>query len=324
MKRTLCLAFALLSAVSATATAHAQQFGRGRQGRWQPVRFPDGSGSINLAPGWVMDGAARGTLVAHGPRGEYATLGMPVLVQERGRPGARGPLVLPYTPNPVAAFVRLSQEIARRQGDPGLAAHVLRAQRVPAFPGANAATVVYEYRRHGQPYRGFAHLITMKPGPGAWIFQSSSVCAPVSIFPASAQTMMAMWQSWRRGGQPNGGGQVARPYAAGRPSAGSPYRAASPYVAFGGSTPDGADAGPAAETGISDQVREQIYAGNDKFDREVIRGTQMTTDPESGEQVERPLTENHWKSSGGNYLDTDSNVDPNTTSSETWHQTEGE
>ncbi len=295
--------------------------------RLRPTALPDGSGRIALPPGWRIDGAARGSITAHGPSGEIAMLGVPVVIKTPAAgPAARGQLSAPYIADPVAAFTEVSQRMAALRGDPSSASRIVKSKRVASLSGTNAALILYENKMGGQPRRGYARVMTMQGSRGFWVLHTSTVSAPTAVFPRAIRPMLAMCQSLRRSPRSNVAfGGAPRPRG---PARGAGNR----YQGWGGGAPvatgsiGGMGYEPAQGGGdVDNSASEARESAADRFDRIAIRGTQMTTDPETGETMELQSANNQWTDGNGSYVGSDNpSFDPNLNSNVEWHEVQGE
>jgi hypothetical protein len=95
--------------------------------RLTPVRFPDGTGSIGLPPGWTLVGAREGDVSAKGPNGEALRFGLAVQVLDPGFPQSRslsglarqGYVTVRYNQEPAEIFQEAVSQMNRKtRGQP--------------------------------------------------------------------------------------------------------------------------------------------------------------------------------------------------------------
>ncbi len=143
------------------------------------TRVPDGSGTIDLAPGWVIRHAQQGAMDIQGP---VAGAGMSL--------GAV--LTVPFTSaDPAEALVM----IARAQGQP-LAVQIIDQRPMQWQQGGRAALLRYRMLVNGQQMEYFG-LIGITPFDGQQVFfYSSYIQAPSASFANVLPTAMRSWATW--------------------------------------------------------------------------------------------------------------------------------
>jgi hypothetical protein len=176
---------------------------------WQ--NFPDGSGRIQLPPGWKLD-SYKGWVMGAGPEGTI-NLGMsfPVSTDPSIKQFHPTALVAPYS-DPVTAFVQVMPQVvvmlAAASGQPAAALgdiRVVESAPVESFAGSTAAMLHAEYRvaPPGEAPRDAADisLVIIAPtGAGQWMFYSSSVGCPRDQFARNLPVLMAVWKSYQVAG----------------------------------------------------------------------------------------------------------------------------
>lgn len=150
--------------------------------------FPDGSGTIGLAPGWQVVNSYKGTVDIVGPEGTVMGLGgvVNVVSAQAARLFPGSPYV--STLDPAAAFVELAQQSGVRMQ--------LLDQRPTPWQNGQAAFVRYRANVNGTSLDGFGLVALMPYDTNAMIFYQSYVYAPASVFPRILPTALQTWSSW--------------------------------------------------------------------------------------------------------------------------------
>jgi hypothetical protein len=140
---------------------------------WQTVRYPDGTGQLQLPPGWQITGAYKGMVSAKGPHGSiYSALWETAVTPAGAAYMARLlPGFDPSTSNtvaeptdPIAVFRAKWEKTAtqlRRQGKPAMQlTRILEAAPQQVAPGLGSVTLlVIEFEYERALHRGLAQLI---------------------------------------------------------------------------------------------------------------------------------------------------------------------
>ncbi|GEM_PF-1508563 len=168
--------------------------------RLQSVRFPDGTGSIGVAPGWQMRNAANGAVDLAGPGGAAMGLGGLFPVGTYPMAGSDIPIA-PYS-GPRDALVRLTpwfSQMGQRQGLPPMRLVKIHdmAPSPPLTAGGQTAFIFAEFELGGRSYLNLALINTTPVDPGNWVYYSSSLSAPREVFAQQLPVMIEMWSSWR-------------------------------------------------------------------------------------------------------------------------------
>jgi hypothetical protein len=146
------------------------------------VSFPDGSGSIGLAPGWELKFAGQGAADIAGPQ---PGTGMSI--------GAN--LIVPYTSdNPAQAIQMMAQQQAQQQGK-NLRLTIIDSKPTP-WQNGNAAFVHYRTLMDGQGMDYFG-LFAITPYDGNQVFfYTSYIQASSTNFPQVLPVGLKIWGSW--------------------------------------------------------------------------------------------------------------------------------
>ena len=167
--------------------------------------FPDGTGSIGLAPGWKLAGAYRGSPQCLGPDGSAIALGLPWAMI---RPDSSLTSLPAAQQSPIASpndLVGAVREVLAKKVQATLKSVRMRPAPSPN-PGSPAAYLFYEYVQNGRTYTALGYFTALDYGPeNPWQLYSSAVVAPKEKFTKNIRAMMAMWKSWK----PNGQAQMA-------------------------------------------------------------------------------------------------------------------
>ena len=174
-------------------------------GRTQTTRyqFPDGSGSISLAPDWKIINAGNGAVSAKS--GDSAiVLGMPVPVVSRNVvaqfPGIPSAALFPGSPrvdfsNPARAAIDMMLYMNRKS--PGAAKNIkIQAVEYVQMEKGKAAFIRYSVTTNGVPTEAFGLYTIMPIDATQGLFFYSTVCASKDNYNQTLPTMMAMWHSW--------------------------------------------------------------------------------------------------------------------------------
>lgn len=145
--------------------------------------IPDGSGNIDLAPGWVIRYAKQGAMDIQGPT---AGAGMSL--------GAV--LTVPFTSaDPAQALVMMAQQMGRMQGK-RIDVQIIDSRPMQWQQGGRAALIRYRSVTDGQTMEYFG-LIGITPFDGQQVFfYSSYIQAPPQSFARVLPTAMRSWASW--------------------------------------------------------------------------------------------------------------------------------
>ncbi|MDZ7632170.1 MAG: hypothetical protein U5K74_12710 [Gemmatimonadaceae bacterium] len=144
---------------------------------------PDGSGAIDLGPGWVIRYASKGAMDIQGPLpGSGMSLG--------------SVLTVPATsPDPAQALVIGARQLGRMQGK-SIEVQIIDSRPMEWQQGGRAALIRYRAITNGQTMEYFG-LIAVTPFDGQQVFFYSSVIqAPPESFARILPTAMRSWASW--------------------------------------------------------------------------------------------------------------------------------
>jgi hypothetical protein len=144
---------------------------------------PDGSGTIDLAPGWLIRFAKQGAMDIQGPLpGSGMSLG--------------AVLTVPYTSaDPAQALVMMAQGVGRMQGK-RIDVKIIDSRPIQWQQGGRAALIRYRAIASEGTMEYFG-LIAITPYDGQQVFFYSSVIqAPPQFFARVLPTAMRSWASW--------------------------------------------------------------------------------------------------------------------------------
>jgi hypothetical protein len=146
------------------------------------VNFPDGSGSIGLAPGWELKFAGQGAADIKGPQ---PGTGMSI--------GAN--LIVPYTSDdPAQALQIMAQQAAQQQGK-NIRLTIIDTKPTP-WQNGNAAFIHYRTLMDGQSMDYFG-LFAITPYDGSQVFfYTSYMQATTANFPQVLPVGLKIWGSW--------------------------------------------------------------------------------------------------------------------------------
>lgn len=146
------------------------------------VNFPDGSGSIGLAPGWELKYAGQGAADIAGPQ---PGTGMSI--------GAN--LIVPYTSNdPAQALQIMAQQAAQQQGK-NIRLTIIDSKPTP-WQNGNASFLHYRTLMDAQSMDYFG-LFAITPYDGNQVFfYTSYIQASSANFPQVLPVGLKIWGSW--------------------------------------------------------------------------------------------------------------------------------
>lgn len=168
------------------ATAANPNGGSGSAPAAEPLTrtpVPDGSGTIDLGPGWVIRYANKGAMDIQGPaQGSGMSLG--------------SVLTVPFTSaDPAEALVMMAQQSGRAQNR-NIEVQIVDARPMEWQQGGRAALIRYRAITDGQTMEYFG-LIAITPFDGQQVFFYSSVIqAPPESFNRIFPTAIRSWGSW--------------------------------------------------------------------------------------------------------------------------------
>jgi hypothetical protein len=146
------------------------------------VSFPDGSGSIGLAPGWELKFAGQGAADIAGPQ-PYS--GMSI--------GAN--LTVPYTSDDPAQAIQMMAQQAAQQQDKNIRLTIIDSKPTP-WQNGNASFVRYRTVMDGQSLDYFG-LFAITPFDGNQVFfYSSFIQGSTSSFAQVLPVGLKIWGSW--------------------------------------------------------------------------------------------------------------------------------
>jgi hypothetical protein len=163
-------------------------------------QFPDGSGSIGLAPGWRIGSSWKGIVDIHGPNGETGIFGyyQQVLVNWIGPPSPVPGAIYGRIRNPASALAAYCDSYTKGAVSRGQATFriIETAPMQPLTAGSQTAMFLVEVRSGQSAVRSLA-LVSVAPIDSEnWIYYMSAVTAPEQLFAERLPVMMQMWSSW--------------------------------------------------------------------------------------------------------------------------------
>ncbi len=182
---------------------------------WQTVAYPDGSGQLQLPPGWQITGAHKGMVSAKGPQGSlYSALWETALTPAGAAYIARLlPGVDPSTDrtvaqptDPIAVFRAKWEKTAaqmRRQGKPAMQlTRILETAPQPVAPGLSSVTLlVVEFEYERALHRGLAQLILGTVGmDGTYLYYESMGNTRTECFAQHLPTLVRILDSAQTAG----------------------------------------------------------------------------------------------------------------------------
>jgi N-acyl-D-aspartate/D-glutamate deacylase len=147
------------------------------------TRVPDGSGTIDLGPGWVIRHAQQGAMDIQGPiAGSGMSLG--------------AVLTVPFTSaDPAEALVAMARQMGRAQGQ-SIDVQIIDQRPIQWQQGGRASLLRYRTVANGQRMEYFG-LIAITPYDGQQVFfYSSYVQATAESFARVLPTAMRSWATW--------------------------------------------------------------------------------------------------------------------------------
>jgi hypothetical protein len=182
------------------------------------VTLPDNSASVGLPQGWsvVQRASAGGTIIAGGPRGEVATLGLTFLASDPRNPSVQRTMAqlragmlqntvyatanyLPYGVDPVNTFTTLVHNYQHRFGLPVVSYNFTSATPVQGGAGMACAHLAGTADfQDGKGNRELNGLFCEQPpnGVGGWLSGVYMTSAPVAIAPQERATLGAILASF--------------------------------------------------------------------------------------------------------------------------------
>ena len=164
--------------------------------RLTTTTFPDGTGSIGLAPGWKLDDQKRESIIISGPGGASLRLGQySSTIQPRAvQFGAEQYFtVIDDLSNPVAGTQAYIEQANRRAGNP-MRLRVLEVKPVSGGGGMNA--VMMHYLIEGRDKQeGYGFFAAGPVGNGMGQLYSSFAVGSPAAFKKGLVPMLAMWRS---------------------------------------------------------------------------------------------------------------------------------
>jgi hypothetical protein len=173
--------------------------------------FPDGTGHIGIAEGWIATRLGEGCAVLVRPDGAQVSMGVSVRALDprgsayqmqrqmgaMGMPPPAAGLVLQYVPDAAHAFVAVNSALMMQGGQPDPEMRIVDANPVAAPPGAMGALVTATYRKDGvaRRVRGIVMLYAPMQN-GFWMVSGNLASAPDATYDADEPTLLAMFNSF--------------------------------------------------------------------------------------------------------------------------------
>jgi len=165
--------------------------------RWQMVRFPDGSGQIELPESWRITGGSRGTGVsAEGPHGVIIRAAQATVMTRAAAaqiPQPPFPVADPTDPlTPFRAVGAYWSALRAQQGLPvNRVTRILHVTPVPPPAGfLHDAFLDVEVDFQGRPYRALSHVLVSAVTGGLYLYQESGGGSPAECFAEHLPTLM--------------------------------------------------------------------------------------------------------------------------------------
>jgi hypothetical protein len=186
--------------------------------------FPDGTGSVGVAEGWITQAQTLGGATIDGPGDQKVLIGIGAEVitpnswiirqnqqlatNARRLGGAPPPpvnmLIAPWSPDPAEALKNLVPAIAvvnKRAGLPTSSIdQIVQSWKLPAIvPKGNAALILVDLTKtakgDARQYRALIQLEVYPLGPDSWAFYATQLIAPRETFQKDLPVMLAQSMS---------------------------------------------------------------------------------------------------------------------------------
>ncbi len=173
------------------------------------VPFPDGTGHIGIAEGWIAQSLGQGAAVLVGPDGAQVSMGVSVRALDprgsayqmnRQMAGMGMPppgLVLEYVADPAHAFVAVNSALMMQGGQPDPQMRIVEAKPAAGPPGAISAFITATFHRDGiaRRVRGMVYLYAPMQN-GYWMLSGNLASAPDAAYDRDEPTLQAMFDSF--------------------------------------------------------------------------------------------------------------------------------
>ncbi|MDQ6944213.1 MAG: hypothetical protein M3169_17070 [Candidatus Eremiobacteraeota bacterium] len=195
---------------AAPVAAHAASGVRAATGpALQVVPFPDGTGHIGIAEGWIAQSLGQGAAVLVGPDGAQVSMGVGVRAldprgsayqmnrQMTGMGIAPPGLIVEYVADPAHAFVAVNSALMMQGGQPDPQMRIVEAKPAAGPPGAMGAFVTATYHRDGIARRVRGMVLLYAPMQnGYWMLSGNLASAPDATYDRDEPTLQAMFNSF--------------------------------------------------------------------------------------------------------------------------------
>ncbi len=166
----------------------------------KPTPFPDGTGSIGVAPGWSFDSASKGGVTCTGKDGAIMILQLPYTILRPESSVAQLPgserVAMASSGDIVGALRSVMSKIGATLGQ-------VRGRKLGNLPtGAPTYLLLYQCRYGNKDFTGIGYFASLEYGydQPSWSLYSSSAVTPTAQFTKQLPLILAMWKSWRPSG----------------------------------------------------------------------------------------------------------------------------
>ena len=212
----LALVAALLlgaTAMCASGVANAPPAAARPAQKLTPYIFPDGSGSMGLPPGWTVDHAQLGDIIAQGPNGEKLRFGLVVPVIDPTSPqagvlmaGGGAPasfIAVPYSADAATLFTQGSAQIAQKMRMPAPTINIRSTWNLPLESGKNFMVYGQVDAHDGRGAQAMVAqmIVTLPQALGAYQVTVFEITAPPQVMVNDAATIAEIYPNYNRNTQ---------------------------------------------------------------------------------------------------------------------------
>ncbi|MBC8140919.1 MAG: hypothetical protein H7Y38_05700, partial [Armatimonadetes bacterium] len=187
------------AALCVTVCAASPAFAQGVKLKTTP--FPDGTGSIGIAPGWHLESAYNGGVGCSEPGGAVVILKLPYTILRPESSVAQLPASATAPMAQAGDLIgALRSVLEKTNGKLG----TVRGRKLGNLPsGAPTYLLHYQFKQNGRDYTAIGYFAPLDYGADQpmWQLYSSAVAAPTPQFTKQLPAMLAMWKSWRPNGK---------------------------------------------------------------------------------------------------------------------------
>ena len=178
-----------------------------------PYIFPDGSGSMGLPPGWTVDHAQLGDIIAQGPNGEKLRFGLVVPVIDPTSPqagvlmaGGGAPasfIAVPYSADAATLFTQGSAQIAQKMRRQAPAITIKSTRNLPLESGKNFMVYGQVDAHDGRGAQAMVAqmIVTLPQALGAYQVTVFEITAPPQVMVNDAATIAEIYPNYNRNTQ---------------------------------------------------------------------------------------------------------------------------